>query len=197
MKKYLFTALAAMAMFTSCNNDDDDVATAKTDVSFEAGSIAPSATRTAQQIPGVDSVIVAVSTLTLNVNGQSVTYTKEDGNGYIDLLSFESTDTLIWTEETLPVGEVEDATLSLDKNDISYVVESADLTEQVNLKIAHKELDFTIESDSAVAANTKYIIQLDMDGSLRLVQNGNGDYVLQQGTAGAPKTGVLTLVKAQ
>ncbi|NME69314.1 DUF4382 domain-containing protein [Flammeovirga aprica] len=197
-KFVLYSLLAGAICFGGCNNDDDNsTASARADVSLRSGGISDSNLRTtATDIPGVDSVVVSVATLTVQVGDQTVTFNKEEGKGYVDLLHFESKDTLIWSDETLPIGEVESAILGLDKNEDSYVIETGSDT-PANLKVAHKELSFDVEYDSALATNTKYILKLDMDGSLRLVANGNGDYVLQQGTAGAPKEGVLYIEKVQ
>ncbi|KXX69384.1 DUF4382 domain-containing protein [Flammeovirga sp. SJP92] len=198
-KKFLLYSLLAGALcFGGCNNDDDSTGSSRADVSLRSGDIssASNTRTTATDIPGVDSVVVSVASLTVQVGGQSVTFNKEEGKGYVDLLHFESKDTLIWSDETLPIGEVESAILGLDKNEDSYVIETGSDT-PANLKVAHKELSFDVEYDSALATNTKYILKLDMDGSLRLVANGNGDYVLQQGTAGAPKEGVLYIEKVQ
>ncbi|WP_281612815.1 DUF4382 domain-containing protein [Flammeovirga sp. SubArs3] len=199
MKKIALSILTVSTfLFGSCSNEDSSspenlAYNATTNVTLKAGSVSSSRTKANNKPHEVDSVVVSVSSLELNVDGQTVTFTKDPGTAYIDLLSFESKDTLIWSEEELPVGELHSAVLGLDKDEDSYVVETDG--NHADLHISHKELDFDIESDSAIAADTKYVIKLDMAGSLRLVKKGNGGYNLQQGTAGAPKEGVLILQK--
>ncbi|MBB3699335.1 DUF4382 domain-containing protein [Flammeovirga yaeyamensis] len=197
MKKVLLSVIAITTiLFSSCNNDDSPTSNARTDVSLKSGGISPlsGARTTATDIPGIDSVVVSVESLTVEVNDQTVTFYKQEGEGMIDLLHFQSQDTIMWTEETLPLGEVHGAVLGLDKKGLSYVIET-DNDEPVDLHIAHKALDFRVESDSAIAANTKYILKLDMDGSLRLVETGAGKYNLQQGTAGTNPEGIIVIEK--
>ncbi|QWG10324.1 DUF4382 domain-containing protein [Flammeovirga kamogawensis] len=111
----------------------------------------------------------------------------------VDLLSFESTDTLIWTEETLPIGTLEVAELDLDKAGESYVKETGNDI-PVDLHVTKPRLEFRVEEGLEVAANVKYVIQLDMNGSLRLNQNNN-KYNLQPQSSAENSYGILTLVQ--
>ncbi|AZQ65346.1 DUF4382 domain-containing protein [Flammeovirga pectinis] len=193
MKKLLITIFALGTMFTSCNKDDEgsDIY-ASTNVTLQAGDISPiSGTRTS--IDGIDSVVVAVSGLSVVVNGQTANFIKQEGECLIDLLSFESTDTLIWTEETLPIGTLEVAELELDKAGESYVKETGNDT-PVTLHITKPRLEFMVDENLEVAANVKYVIQLDMNGSLRLNQTNN-KYNLQPQSSAENSYGLLTLVK--
>ncbi|WP_281612814.1 DUF4382 domain-containing protein [Flammeovirga sp. SubArs3] len=196
MKKVFITLLALGTLFTSCNKDDEqEMHSASTDVTFKAGDISPvSGARTS--IDGIDSVVVDISALSLSVNDQTVTFEQLEGPCMVDLLTFQSTDTLIWTEETLPVGEFQYAELEMDKSGNSYVVESAS-PDHIDLQITKPRLEFRLEEGAAIAADTKYVIRLDMNGSLRLNSTGNGKYNLQPQSSSENPYGLIVLEQVQ
>ncbi|WP_281612813.1 DUF4382 domain-containing protein [Flammeovirga sp. SubArs3] len=206
MKKTLLTTLAfTTILFASCNKDESEptnnastgVSLQVSDFQMEGESSARIQSESHPSLEGIDSVIVAVESLELAVDGVTVLYTQNEGEGYIDLLSFQSTDTLMWTEENLPAGTIdENATLHLVKfAENQKVVEEGNV--EAALHVSHEDLDFTLTTDSenGIEANQKYVLKLDMAGSLRLVHKGNEGYNLQQGTKGAEKTGSLILQK--
>ncbi|MBB6462401.1 DUF4382 domain-containing protein [Flammeovirga kamogawensis] len=202
MKNFLIALASTAVLATSCSqtNDSDSnyIPATTADISLQATGLDTNTSTygAGNGLDGVDSVVVGITSFHLSINGDTVTFEKVGNEGSIDLLSFTSTDTLIWTNEEIPSGDVGDvATLYLDKNyDNNYVIESDG--NKADLHLSHTALDFRLVSDEDdFDEGNKYVIKLNMSNSLRLVSKGNGSYNLQQGTAGTEKMGTMVLVE--
>lgn len=203
MKKILLTLASLSILFSSCSNDDENStpsSNASTDISFQASGFQgdTNSRKALNGIDGVDSVIVAVDSIVFNVSGEEIVFVTAEGEGYIDLMTFETKDTLIWTNQTIPVGHLEDeGMIVLYKDAPENRVIKSDDTEK-DLHISHAVLDFRLlnDSETEIEEGDQYIIKFDMANSLRLVSNQGGErYNLQQGTAGAEKYGTIELIK--
>ncbi|AZQ64991.1 DUF4382 domain-containing protein [Flammeovirga pectinis] len=202
MKNFLVAVMSTAVLATSCSQTNDSDSnynpSTTTDLSVQATGLntTTSTFGAGNGLEGIDSVVVGITSFNMSINGDTVTFEKSGNDGAIDLLSFTSTDTLIWTNEEIPSGDVGDiAILNLDKNyDNNYVIESGG--NKADLHLSHTALQFKLVSDEDdIDEGDKYVIKLNMANSLRLVSKGNGSYNLQQGTAGIEKMGTMVLVE--
>lgn len=168
MKKILAIFLIATAVLVGCDDDDDNSGTGILNVSLT-------------DAPGeYEAVLIDLQGLTINVSSDS---TEESGwqdltldtMGQIDLLMFTDGNSILLTEDELPVGKINQMRMILGSN--NEIVVDGETHELETPSAEQSGLKFNINAN--IEDGETFSMTLDFDAEKSVVEKGNGTYSLK------------------
>ncbi|WP_281615690.1 hypothetical protein [Flammeovirga sp. SubArs3] len=198
MKRLLFFISSISLVITSCQLQIENPIT-KASVSLQATGFKmakPIKGAIHHNLDNVDSVFIGVQSLQLQIN-DSIIVLDQHPTCYLDLLNFHFTDTLLWSNETVPYGYLgENILLQINQNDQNDFVVEAD-GKHKSLELHGNHFTFRLLTESQLDYGDKYIIKLDMMNSVQMEEISDVSYYLFQGQRGIPASGTARIIKTE
>lgn len=167
MKKFLVVFFMATAVLISCNDDSEK----------GTGTLKVSLT----DAPGdYEAVLVDLQGLRINTSPDSLTESgwqdlTLDTMGQIDLLKLTDGNSILLTEEELPVGRINQMRMILGTN--NEIVVNGDTLDLETPSAQQSGLKFNIHAD--IQEGQTYSMTLDFDAEKSVVDKGDGTYSLK------------------